>query len=101
MQQPLKHRFENIANEYLNIFTEKQEIEFDFWVGDEIGGLASFNTEHFFTLDDMRIDIDHDAPKGLIIQWHYDNLDAGRDNWINYPSYIKGLRHADLATKQP
>jgi len=68
-------------------------------VSDDIGGIASFGDVNFFSFDDIRQDIDLGVPKGLIFDWNYDNLEyAGenRDKYINYYSYIKGLRHAQL-----
>ena len=96
MKTTLKERFEKVANEYLDVFTKKQDLYCDGWIGDDVGGICGFIEQYFFTLDDMRLDIDLNAPKGLILRWQEDNLEAGRDKYINYTSYIKGARHKDF-----
>lgn len=99
-QKSLKQRFEEVANDYLLEFITKQDLDCDGWVGDDIGGICSFIQQYFFNLDDIRQDIDKKAPKGLILSWQDDNLEAGRENSINYHSYIMGLRHKDLTCKK-
>lgn len=64
----LKNEFDLLANEYVKIFCEKQDMYFDFWVGDEIGGVASVG-DYFFNLDDIRYDIDSKIKKGEILDW--------------------------------
>lgn len=88
----IKQKFETIATEYLNAFCKKQDMEFEFWVGDEIGGVASFGDVNFFSFDNIRQDIDLNAPVGLILDWLYDCLEH-QSTSCNYYSYINGLRH--------
>jgi len=95
----LKQRYESVATAYLNKFIKKQDIDFDGWVGDDIGGIASFCCQYFFNLDDIRYDIDNNCKKGLILRWQEDGVEhhmKGNFDTINYHSYFKGLRYENL-----
>lgn len=37
-----KRQYELVCNEFVQKFCDKQEIDFDGWVGNEIGGIALF-----------------------------------------------------------
>ena len=86
----LKTRYENACNEYVILFCQKQEMDFEGWVGLDIGGIACCN-DLFFNFHDIVIDIDSCQKKGLIVDWYYSNLE-NTSNTINYFSYTKGLR---------
>jgi len=95
----LNLRFEKLVNEYLQKFIKKQDIDFDGWVADDVGGIASFCCQYFFSFDDIRYDIDNDCEVGLILNWQQDGVDyhmKGKFDTINYRSYHKGLRYEDL-----
>jgi hypothetical protein len=96
----LKTQYENVCNEYVRRFCEKQEIDFDGWIGDEVGGIASFISQYFFTIDDIALDLHTKQPKGLILDWQSDGVDYNMFNEtpqnINYKSYTMGLRYEDL-----
>ncbi len=89
----LKLRYESSCNAYIDVFCQKQEMDFNGWIGDEVGGIAECN-DFYFDFHAIVKDIDTAQPKGLIIDWYYDNLEAER--FINYDSYIRGLRVSDL-----
>jgi hypothetical protein len=93
--QDLKNQYENIVNQYITIFCEKQEIEKEttYWVGGCIGEVIDLNGA-FISFDDIRRDIDTDQPKDKIFNWYWDNDYINNKN-INYHSYIKGLRVKD------
>lgn len=38
--KPLKTRYEAICKEYIDVFCEKQGMEFEFWVAEIVGGIA-------------------------------------------------------------
>jgi len=91
----LKKDFTTIVNRYLALFVAKQEIDFDYWIGGNIGGIASFIEQYSFSFDDIRYDIDNNCQKGMILQWqqnYIDNHKDGESDWINYNSYCMGLR---------
>ena len=91
----LKKDYTAIVNRYLAVFVAKQEIDFDYWIADDIGGVASFIEQYTFNFDDIRYDIDNNLKKGMILQWqdnYVDNHKDGDYDWINYKSYCMGLR---------
>jgi hypothetical protein len=101
--QKLKEQYEFVCNEYVQKFCNKQGIEFDGWVGNEIGGIASFISQYFFNFSDIVWDVNSKQPKGLILKWqddcvnHVENLGKS----INYFSYSKGIRFSDLNNVKP
>ena len=99
----LRMRFAILAADYIEVFSRKQGIDFDGWVGDEIGGVACFG-DFFFNYDQIRYDIDHNIRKGTIVKWYYadteHNIDREERQHINYSSWCKGLRHKDLNKKR-
>lgn len=91
--------YENSCNEIVGKFCKKQDIELDFWVGDEIGGIASFCCQYFFNIEEILLDLKTNQPKWLILEWQdyvtdY-NVTKGNEQplYINYASYIKGARY--------
>lgn len=98
--EKLKAQYEDVCNEYIRRFCEKQEIYFDGWVSDEVGGIASFISQYFFTIDDIALDLNTKQPAGLILDWQSDGVDYNMFNekteYINYKSYTMGLRYKDL-----
>jgi len=98
--ETLKIQYQNVCNEYVNRFSEKHDIEFDGWVGDEVGGIASFVSQYFFNISDIVFDIDTNQPVHLILKWQEDGVDYNmfrdKSEYINYKSYTMGLRYEDL-----
>ncbi len=90
----LKKRYEDVCNEYVDAFVKKQGVVFDGWVGDDIGSIAGFCEQYFFSLSDIVWDINANCPKGLILKWQEDCV-SNPERSINYYSYSKGLRIVD------
>ena len=68
-------------------------------VDDELIGELCFGDAYFFHIADVVYDIDHDLPKGLILQWAEDSVDDSKNparQTINLLSYAMGLRFEDL-----
>jgi hypothetical protein len=98
--EELQTQYENVCNEYVRRFCEKQDIEFDGWISDEVGGIASFISQYFFNMSDIILDISTNQPVGFILDWQSDGVDFNllkdKTEYINYNSYIMGLRYHDL-----
>jgi hypothetical protein len=94
----LENKYKECCTEYINRFCEKQGLVFEYWVGDIIGGVASFGDTYFFNFQDIVWDINSNQPKGLILNWLEDLLDEQKTTIgiVNYFSYTKGLRFTDL-----
>ena len=90
----LKKRYEFLCNEYVRLFCEKQEMDFECWVAGVVGQIACCN-DFYFNFQDIVWDVNFNQPKGAIIDWYYENLDFPEKS-INYFSYTKGLRINDI-----
>jgi hypothetical protein len=93
-------QYEFVSNEFVKKFCKKQELYFDGWVADEVGGIASFSCQYFFNLSEIVLDLKTKQRKGLILNWQDDDVEFNMFNknpqHINYKSYTMGLRHKDL-----
>lgn len=94
------HNYEMACQELVKQFSLKHDLEFDGWVGDDIGGIASFIDQYFFSMDDIALDLKTDQPKHSILRWQDDNVEHAPE-FINYKSYTMGLRQSDLNKEKP
>lgn len=89
--------YEKSCKHLITHFCQKQDLDFDYWIGDVIGGIACFNADYFFNLNDIYLDLLKNVAKGLIIKWQDDGVENHFKNHtdihINYSSYLKGLRY--------
>ena len=85
--ESLKIELNLIIDIYTDLFCQKQEVYADGWIGEIKGGINCF-ADAFLSFDDIRTDLELDAPKGLILAWYWDNVE-NQGNAINYYSYIK------------
>ena len=96
-------KYHAICKEIVEKFSEKQNLDFDFWVGDDIGGVASFSCSYFFSLQDMVLDLETQQIPGFIIQWQEESTDFNLMKedpiFINYISYIGGMRYGKINHK--
>lgn len=90
----LKKQYEDVVSEYVQKFCNKQGLEFEHWIGDNIGGIACFGDIFYYNLQDVIWDVNSKQPKGLIIEWLYDSINNPEKS-INYYSYSKGFRFND------
>lgn len=90
MNKKLLENYEKAVNEIIYNFCEKQGLDFEYWVGDHVGEVACFG-DVFLNFDDIVHDLKNNAPKGLIIDWYFQQLE-NKNQKINYRSYIMGAR---------
>ena len=90
----LNKQYEFVVSEYVQKFCNKHGVRFEFWVADEIGGIACFGDILYFNFSDIVYDIKSKQPKHQIIYWIYESI-ANPEKSINYYSYSKGLRWED------
>lgn len=90
------NEWESVCDRWIKIFCEKQQLEFDGWIGDEIGGVASFSCTYFFNLLDIILDITTKQEPEFILRWQEEYADYAiafpDGKSINYLSYTKGAR---------
>lgn len=87
----LQKQYEAICNEYVKRFCKKQGLEFEFWVGNTPGGVASCS-DYYFNFDDITLDMNTKQKKWVILDW-YGEIEDG--NFVNYHSYTMGARVTD------
>ena len=89
-------RYEKACNDLIALFSKKQDLEFSFWIVDEVGGVACFSEHYYFNLSDIILDLKTNQKKGLILDWHDEDVEANlfKENptMINYKAYTMGLR---------
>ena len=98
-ERQLREELEEILKSYIRKFEAKHDVEMQYAVDDDITGVLDFGGVYFFCITDVIYDIDHDLPKGLILQWAEDSVDDSKNptrQIINLYSYAKGLRYEDL-----
>jgi len=85
----LKKDYEEAVKNYTEFFRIKQQLDFDYWVADQVGTVGMFG-DYFFSFDDIRYDIDNEIDANIIMQWQ--NYGVEHKSKVNYPSYVKGAR---------
>lgn len=92
--------YSKVCNEIVQAFAKKHDMDFNYWVGDETGGVAAL-ADYFFDLTDILHDLKTSQKKWFIVKWQEDSVEAhfkGISDTINYKSYCMGARY-DLLTK--
>lgn len=69
MNMQLKENFDKACNAYLEAFCKKHGFSSSYWVADRAGEIADCNECFTFSFDDIRTDIDTDAPTCEILDW--------------------------------
>lgn len=87
MTKKTKEKYESACNDYVQAFCEKQSMQFEWWVGDQIGGVA-YCDDFCFNLLDIIWDMNSDQPKHLIVSWYYSCLD-NPETAVNYYTFTK------------
>lgn len=86
-------KFEEGVFQYIAAFGAKHGLEFTFWDGDLIAGIAVFTNKMYFTFTDIVYDINSNQPDGLIIDW-FNSYE--QDNPILLPYYEFTIQIDDL-----
>ena len=90
----LKQKLNDNIKTYVDLFCEKHDLYFDYWVVDTIGGTACLSNEYYVDFLDIKFDLEEEIEDGEFTEWYHYSLDEvleGR-NYINYQSYLKGAR---------
>lgn len=99
--ETLKSEYTAVVRKYCEVFAEKHELgeePFD-WVAEDIGGVINFGDNYYFNFDDIRTDIDRDAPIDEIFSWynHCMRLHTISEDipTPNYRSWLSGCPRLD------
>ena len=84
--EKLHEKYVAVCNEYIENFCKKHDCYFEFWVVDEVGGVASFGSVYYFNFGDIVYDLNTDQPKGQIFNWLEQSLDTPTKamNYVDY-----------------
>lgn len=88
----IKKNFINATMDLIKAFEKKQDVRFQYFIADDITGVADFGDILLFNVSDIWHDLTTEQPKGLIVEWQEANVEND-GNFINYKSYCMGLRH--------
>lgn len=97
IETKLQKDYRASCEKYIKAFEKRHDVSFEFWVGDEIGGVASFG-DYFFNLTDIINDVNSDDSTELIFEWY--NACMEHEDWVNYDSYRRGYRYPADAPKK-
>lgn len=94
MKQTLKQTWEKVCNTYLQEFCRRHgySYELDMWVANDPGTIACVN-DMFVSMEDIRYDIDNDAPEEYFERWYWKSLEVYElvgEKFMNYESFCKG-----------
>lgn len=94
----IQQQYEAICTKYVQAFLIKHEfhengILFD-WEWQDRPGCTVFVSDYYLDFDDIRTDIDEEAPEDMFFEWCDYSLNKTIDNvpYANYKNYLKGAR---------
>lgn len=79
--------YQNACNAIIIKFEKKHGYEFSGWVADEIGGIAEFINQYYFSMNEIVYDLQHKVKKGLIFEWQ-DKV-VNEEVKMNFKNYAK------------
>jgi len=86
----LRKTYENSVKEYLSQFIIKHDFpELEFWVGDEIGGIAQIG-DYYFNFQDIKLDIDDNIPEPTILDWYEYSVE--NEIKVSFKKWLDGRR---------
>lgn len=83
----MKKQLEKVLKQYIKEFEKKQDLTFEFAVGDNLMEVISFGYVYFFNMSDIIYDIDNNIKENIIIEWLEYTLQE--KDYINYRTYLK------------
>lgn len=99
MDTKLKQNYENACHAYVQAFCDKHEYEYepDMWVAGDVGGIICIS-DLYIGLDDIRIDVDKDAPEDEFIKWYDYTMKLAMLD-AKYPNYDNWLRKCPIKSE--
>lgn len=91
----LKQQYIDACNAYLEAFCEKHEFDYDeaanSWVANDVGGTCLIG-DMYASFDDIKTDIDMNAPEDEFYFYYYYSLDAYELGFTcpNYANWLRG-----------
>lgn len=94
-KETAKEYFVKGCNEYLRLFCEKHDFDYEeaknSWVGGLVGEITLCG-DYYVSMPTIIVDIDHDAPETEFYKWYDYNLEAREYGFVtpNFESWLKG-----------
>ena len=91
------------CNEYLRLFCEKHDFDYEeakeSWVGGMVGEVTLCG-DYYVTMSTIITDIEHDAPEAEFYKWYDYNLEAREYGFVtpNFESWLKGCPRVNNET---
>ena len=92
----LKEKYENIVNEYLEVFSKKFEVDFEGWICGEVGGINEA-ADMFLNFETIRYTVDNNVSFEDLYNWYWFCVDLNEVS-INQKNYMRFLQ--DYKDKQ-
>ena len=83
----MKKQLEKVLKQYIKEFEKKQDLTFEFAVGDNLMEVISFGCVYFFNMSDIIYDIDNNIKDNIIVEWCEYTIQE--KDYINYRTYLK------------
>lgn len=83
----MKKQLEKVLKQYIKEFEKKQDLTFEFAVGDNLMEVISFGYVYFFNMSDIIYDIDNNIKDNIIVEWCEYTIQE--KDYINYRTYLK------------
>ena len=92
--EKLKENYEKAVTDYIKEFEKVYEVDFDFWVGDEVGGVANIGDETY-NFSDLKYMIDNSIKYDFLVDWYYFVLEYNEKCYYNLDAYCRLRRDAE------
>jgi hypothetical protein len=102
-KEKAKEYFVKGCNEYLRLFCEKHDFDYedakDSWVGGLVGEITMCG-DYYVAMSTIIADIEMDAPEAEFYKWYYYNLEVGEYGFVtpNYESWLRGCPRVNNET---
>lgn len=73
----LEKDYEKACNHYIRLFSKKNDIKFDYWIANLIGGVAAFG-DYYFNFQDIIWDVNSEQLPGTILKWYEEMLENNK-----------------------
>lgn len=91
--QVMKNKYDLVCSAYVNTFADILGIEFDNWVGDNVGEVANFSDDSFYSFEIVKYFVDNAIDADTIQDWYDYTLEFGEHIYFNPKAYV-GLKNA-------
>jgi len=89
----MKEKYNSVCLQYVRTFAKIMDIEFDNWMGDNVGEVANFSDGSFYSFEIVKYFVDNNIDAETIQEWYDYVLEFGEHFYFNPKAYV-GLKDA-------